>query len=361
MARSRPRKWWWWRRRSRRINDKHFTRVKNLHSFDGGIPYENREAANREVLLHRMSLEGYVRSGGRWFESEAMVAARIRKERIIDLVSPNSTAKTLVSDMVDDDQGKDEDEEDRDDDDDGSGGCPGQAVPRGRPPLNLKLPSTLILEAAAKAAAKKAEADEKMLKDATKAGYKRKNLHQARRSSTPFHTAEREEAKVNKNAAYEACSAYRVSQIEVLNDHLRNKTTSQLLIQSEVLAALSENGDVPLSEAQSSRLFDQALAVRFWFEKLEYSHPRLTAAQCADEVSAKLGFSVSGKTIYEWGRQYVSLGGFEADGQPATPRYNIHFNCYRRILTTFWCVPVHGVSRHRPTTVLRPRLSKIRH
>jgi cobalamin biosynthesis protein CobT len=189
----------------KKISDNKFAIVKSLHSRNGNSPYKNEAAAKREVLLHRMSFEGYEERGRRWFESEAMTAMRIQDERVIELlVSPRNVtlgaAKNSTENMVDDDGEEDdgeeeeeeEGEEEYDDDDEneedeideevGTGGgggggvaatedseqfrryvrvshLPGQAVPRGRPPIHSKPPSKLELDAEAKAAA---AADEEM-------------------------------------------------------------------------------------------------------------------------------------------------------------------------------------------------------
>ena len=83
----------------------------NLHSRKDGAPYASAEEAKREVVLHRMELEGYEeRSGGRWFESVAMAAAReLREREPINFMSPvvqkENTDSLMNLLMVDDDDG----------------------------------------------------------------------------------------------------------------------------------------------------------------------------------------------------------------------------------------------------------------
>ena len=56
----------------------------NLHRISDGEPYHSEREAEREVLAHRMMLEGFVRGEGddskEFFESQAMVSAREKAE-----------------------------------------------------------------------------------------------------------------------------------------------------------------------------------------------------------------------------------------------------------------------------------------
>ncbi|GAH35565.1 unnamed protein product, partial [marine sediment metagenome] len=85
-------------------------------------------------------------------------------------------------------------------------------------------------------------------------------------------------------------SAFRTAHIALLNEHLENNTTAQLLIQSEVLAGLSEGGQVPMSEAQANRLFNQTLATRNWLQALEAHHPEKDVLECAEVAHAAIGY-----------------------------------------------------------------------
>ena len=82
-------------------------------------------------------------------------------------------------------------------------------------------------------------------------------------------------------------------------------------------------GDIIMSVAQEHRAITQTLAVFNYFKMVNNHYPDKDLIWCADEAAENVGFVVTGRTVWSWGRE-VSLYLFFIRPSPDPYPYSIY-------------------------------------